>query len=114
MGALNLYHALCEIREYRVEPSCGICGNLHERLIRDLELPERGLSIRQFRDLCEAWPEYSGAHEYPVWTDRSVSPLRQYEQAQESETLWDSGTSYGAARWRLLNWAIAELEARIG
>lgn len=114
MEELTLHRALCEIRKRRIEPDHGICSNLLEQLLQDLKWPEVQRLNGLFRVLCTMWPEYSGAVEYPVWTDRSMGPDRQYVLAQEAGTMWDSSTDYGAARWRLLDWAIAELEVRIG
>lgn len=114
MEELNLYHALCEIRKRRTAPCYGICTHLTGLLDRDHEQPEVQRAVQLFRVLCTEWPEYSGDIEYPVWTDRSMGPDCQYAQAQETGTMWDSSTDYGAARWRLLDWAIAELEVRIG
>lgn len=114
MEELSLYDALCETRKHRIESCYGICTNLTELLDRDLGWREVTRIERLFRELCTEWPEYSGAIEYPVWTDRSMGPDRQYALAQETGTMWDSSTDYGAARWRLLDWAIAELEVRIG
>lgn len=110
----DLYQALCEIRKRRIEPSYGICSNLTVLLDLELEWPEVQRLNGRFRVLCTEWPEYSGAVEYPVWTDRSMAPDRQYDRAQEASMMWDRRTDYGKARWRLLDWAIAELEVRIG
>lgn len=114
MEELSLHQALCEIRKRRIEPRYGICTNLTELLDRYLGWREVTRIERLFRELYVGWPEYSGSVEYPVWTDRSMGSDRQYAEAQEAGTVWDSSTDYGAARWRLLDWAIAELEVRIG
>ena len=57
----------------------------------------------------EEWPEFSGDRAYPV-PHPDESPERAFNLAS-TEDMWSPGSAYGAARLRLLDWLIAQLEA---
>ena len=60
-------------------------------------------------DLMEEWPEFSGDHSYPV-PHPSENPERAFDLAS-TEDMWNPESAYGAARLRLLDWLIDQLEA---
>lgn len=61
--------------------------------------------------LYKAWPEYSGDNAYPVPSYDSKAPWDAYELTWD---MWDTGTEYGRARWRLLWWCCTELMRELG
>lgn len=93
------FHGICPLllREFRMD------GQLGAEIIVDVE----------FRRVFMQWPEYSGNISYPVPYDTEEDfqqPDRAYRQASEYGQLWYG--EYGAARRRLLDWAIKYLEER--
>lgn len=91
---------------YGFDPELGIC-NAVGLGARSPEL--RSVFLILLRGLVEQWPEFSGYPSYPV-PHPSESPDRAFDLASPKE-MWSPESAYGAARLRLLDWLIAELEA---
>ena len=70
----------------------------------------RARCLRLIMDLAEEWPEFSGYPAYPV-PHPDEKPDRAFYSAS-AEDMWSPGSAYGAARLRLLDWLIAQLEAK--
>lgn len=87
----------------RLDRQYGICANLDCAGVR-------GYRVRD--DLFKAWPEYSGDIMYPVpGYDEDNDPSWKYDYTYD---LWDTGTEYGRARWRLLWWCCITLMRELG
>lgn len=65
-----------------------------------------------FKHIASYWPEHSGQPNYPV-PHPERSPRDAYMSANEDE-MWSRDHPYGAARWRLIEFCIAELEKDLG
>ena len=89
-----------------VDPELGIC-NAAVRSMSSLAVRAGCLSL--LLDLMEEWPEFSGYPAYPV-PHPSESPDKALYLAS-AEEMWSPGSAYGAARLRLLDWLISQLEA---
>ena len=110
----NLKDVRCAVHEHlstggkaeRFDPELGIC----EAVIRGEPSPEiHSGHLVLLNDLVEEWPEFSGDRSYPV-PHPSESPDRAFDLAS-AEDMWSPESAYGAARLRLLDWLIAQLEA---
>lgn len=77
----------------------GICDNV---LLTSAEI------IEVFYPLYIQWPEYSGSLIYPVPSYVEYVPAM--EAYLEFGNIWNRTTKYGQARWRLLDFLIAQLE----
>lgn len=89
-------------------PDLGICNNLTRYLsLVDGYVCEDLPTL--FSDLMVEWPEFSGYRWYPV-PHPDEKPDRAFVLAS-AEDKWSPGNAYGAARLRLLDWLIAQLEA---
>ena len=97
---MKLLTALKSLAEYPPAPSrVGICGHLVGASVSPVERDK-------FSEMVKRWPEYSGQHNYPVPGGRE-----EYCRASWWGDMWDTETPYGAARLRLVLWAIEQLEA---
>lgn len=88
-------------------PGCGICPQVDYFLGGQ---PYKTLhAVRGLLDeLFERWPKYSGTKDFPI---RSPFPgLTEIEIYHNCSNLWDRSTEYGALRWELLEFCIAQLE----
>lgn len=95
-----ILEALLKIRDDGPEfKSVGICGNLVLEEQFSLEIQEDWLE-EQFL----SWPEFSGDINFPV-PDDSFGAADAYFSSAE---MWDD-SSYGQARWRLLDFLISTL-----
>lgn len=104
MEEMTLLDALNHIKENGpVDGVHGICGNC-EKIMGVAEFDECYLD---FVKMFELWPEFSGRLAFPIHTDKKMSPAEEYSQCVDG---WDKSTTYGAARWRLLNFLIEQLE----
>ena len=65
--------------------------------------------LRLLKDLMEQWPEFSGDRAYPV-PHPDKDPKMAFDLASPKE-MWSPESAYGAARLRLLDWLISQLEA---
>ena len=65
----------------------------------------------RFGELVTEWPEFSGDDVYPVpcppWND--ITPRYAFHVHSDRNLMWDRDHPYGAARWRLIRWTIAQL-----
>ena len=88
------------------DPELGICNAV------SLSAPPPGLRARCLRlimDLAEEWPEFSGSAIYPV-PHPTMRPGAAFDFVP-AEDMWSPESAYGAARLRLLDWLISQLEA---
>ena len=88
------------------DPELGICTAV------SLSAPPPGLRARCLRlimDLAEEWPEFSGSAIYPV-PHPTMRPGAAFDFVP-AEDMWSPESAYGAARLRLLDWLISQLEA---
>ena len=84
------------------DPELGICNAV-------ILSPEfRSGCMKLLLDLMEEWPEFSGNRAYPV-PHPSENPDKAFYLVF-AEDMWGPGSAYGAARLRLLDWLIAQLE----
>lgn len=96
----EVLRALKQIKEEGPTVHNGICANLEDRLRKYGNWHAYYL----MPELCKAWPELNGNdRSYPVGTD-TFDPCH---------SKWDLATPAGKRRWRLLNWLIKELQARV-
>lgn len=101
----NLLEALKRTRKERIRPYVGICINVMHYLV-DMDCDRYGYSAR-LQELFADWPLHSGFVAFPVPYRRR--PAQAYNRLQ----LWSRRTKYGRARFALLDYAIAKLEAKI-
>ena len=73
------------------------CPTIHERILK--------VNTRYFR----SWPEFSGIVGYPVPHKALLA-----EDAYYTLPKWDKDTTYGQARWRLLEHLIKCYEKELG
>lgn len=130
-----LLDGLKDIRTGFREPWQGICAALLDWRYTAASTYARTANWHTiwelFDDLCSRWPEHSGAMSYPVpapfraygecgkWDAKQAfdethkaSLAGSYDWSMNSY-MWDKNTEYGAARWRLLEFLIKELEERV-
>lgn len=88
-----------------INPELGICYAV-VRGVSSLAVRSGCLSL--LLDLMEEWPEFSGDRAYPV-PHPDESPDMAFDHAS-AEDMWSPGSAYGAARLRLLDWLIAQLD----
>lgn len=89
----------------RFDPELGICS----AVALGASSPEiRSGRLELLTGLMEEWPEFSGYRAYPV-PHPSESPDKAFYLAS-AEEMWSPGSAYGAARLRLLDWLIAQLD----
>ena len=101
----DLRHMVREHLSTGVDPELGICN----AVTRGEASPGvRSGCLRLLSDLMEKWPEFSGDRAYPV-PHPDESPDMAFDLAS-AEDMWSPGSVYGAARLRLLDWLIAQLE----
>ena len=66
----------------------------------------------RFSELAKEWPEFSGDDAYPVpcppWND--ITPRYAFHVHSDRNHMWNRDHPYGAARWRLVEWMIRNLE----
>ena len=86
----------------------GICGNLMRHLISTNEHACNDL----LDTLFEQWPEFSGSALFPV-PHPTEYPGVAFSEAKCQRSMWSSDQPYGAARIRLLDWLITELDREI-
>ena len=110
----NLKDVRARVHEYlstgeeneRFDPDLGICN----AVTLGASSPEVSSGcLVLLSDRMEEWPEFSGYPAYPV-PHPSESPDKAFYLAS-AEEMWNPGSAYGAARLRLLDWLIAQLEA---
>jgi hypothetical protein len=105
---MSLLDNLKHIKEHGPgENHYGICSNLWERPGHTL-----GDEARSY-ELMRYWPEHSGDASYSVPSGQADVPAASayYNAGQDR---WSADTPYGAARLRLLDFMIAELEKEEG
>ena len=64
-------------------------------------------------DIFPLWPKFSGYIDYPICTKETQNYVKctdLYCNAQSQRKSWTRSTKYGALRWELLDWCIAECE----
>ena len=88
------------------EDDLGICNNM----VRYLSLHDENACMDLLNTLFKQWPEFSGSVTYPV-PHPTKDPGVAFTKAESQRKLWSSYQPYGAARIRLLDWLIAQLEA---
>lgn len=107
----RVHEYLSTRKPVRFDPELGIC-NAVGLCTQSPEL-RRGY-LRLLRELLtglmEEWPEFSGYRAYPV-PHPDESPDRAFDLAS-AEEMWSPGSAYGAARLRLLDWLIAQLDTK--
>lgn len=95
----------------------GLCKNLLDNL--DKLVPEGtcGITSSELKkwlfEQFELWPKFSGDIHYPIPCPEdcdSAYPDTLYEVARIEGFMWDSSHSYGALRWELLDFLIAQAE----
>ena len=65
----------------------------------------------RFEELTAEWPEFSGNKTYPVpYPYDERMPAAVAYQDFSHDHMWDRDHPYGAARWRLVEWMIRNLE----
>lgn len=109
---MTLLEALHRLRDHGpVSEADGICHNLEHlaygeegRDIFDAFQPDPCETLRPH---FESWPEYSGNEAYPIALEGWYRPSAAYWSSENSNK-WVG--EYGAARRRLLDHCIAELE----
>lgn len=114
---MTLCEVLCRIHELKQDEAhdVGICG-LVTRVAKGTLLEKVDL-CNEFVDLYKDWPEYLGNSYYPV-SDPDAPGKTGYEDYAEYKydsiygQMWLKSDPYGAARWRLLEWAIEESRKR--
>lgn len=108
--AKELLRLLCKLKEEGPdEPEAGIC----EYVGHPLEL--------LVTQLAQHWPEFSGNVLYPVPDPRSEGRDPRLRPAMararyvygSAEGMWNREDPYGAARWRLVDWLIQQLEKNL-
>lgn len=80
----------------------GICSNM---ILNAPDEADYKTQVQIPRDLFKRWPEYTGHQGFPVPCE-GKRPEQVYKKTKDK---WDTDTAYGQARWRLLNFMIAEL-----
>lgn len=86
-------------------PVIGICGQVGAKLTG--QTPQMLLAVDELLStLFKRWPKYSGLRHFPI-PDICRHPEDAYHN---NEAFWDRNTSYGALRWELLEFCIAQLE----
>lgn len=111
---------LQEIREEMAKPPSpgshhriGICWQascINETLVRKgchWAIPTELMLLGMF----PRWPEFNGCEHYPVPIPEAECHPGSYYM-DHRDIMWDRTTEYGAARWRLLEWLIQDLESR--
>lgn len=88
--------------------SVGLCSLIRTRCTQPPNVV--GAVVNQFVRLYMRWPEYSGNEFYPVPHPTGGHPAVAYHDAASVSGQWAG--EYGAARIRLMNWAIAQLQER--
>ena len=95
--------------------SVGICGSVFDYFAVN-RTADCSVSLRWAQDyltqLFAKWPKHSGDKVYPV-PHPTESSGTAYDDAEETESLWDPSTEYGALRWELLEFCISELEKEL-
>lgn len=106
---MSLLDTLLAIREQATKGNTqirkyGICYTIHLVSRSRVIEPE----VEQFKELYTKWPEYTGKRNYPV---PSCDPLGRLSPVSAFTLAYDMYEGeYGAARMRLLNWCIEELQ----
>lgn len=111
---MTLLEALHRLRDHGpIDTADGICHNAEAILYG--EEGRDTFDVSQ-PDLCEllmpqfeSWPEYSGSPAYPVAMEGWRMPSSAY-WSREHHNKWEG--EYGAARRRLLDHCITELESK--
>lgn len=85
----------------------GICRVVRTHLAVNHKDINRADVFSSLYALFEVWPEFSGNIDYPVKHPDYIHPGGAFE---EGDDLWVG--EYGAARMRLLDWMIDELQRR--
>ncbi len=118
--AKNLLIALKEIKVNAVyrKKHGGICDSISEYIMKNnIDTHYTGCIIRNCRRLLDTifplWPKFSGYLDYPICTKETQNFEKCEEiycNAQNQRKSWTRSTKYGALRWELLDWCIAECE----
>lgn len=90
----------------RRRPSLGICYHLTSYQFQGV-IGEACSIWEEFDELAKRWPEYSGDYTFPVPHPTRTAEAA-YHDAQKRLAMWKG--KYGAARLRLLNWCIEQLQ----
>ena len=109
---MTLLEALKAINpDKMMNPSHGICDEVQFLLIQaDVTREQRGIYVEQLNQLFLKWPEFSGHPRFPVPSpDDDLDELDFYMGASAHE-MWSPLHPYGAARRRLLEYCINQLE----
>lgn len=107
---MNLLDTLLVIKERAIKGDMqirkyGICYNI-ALVSRSGAIDHSSQEIRQFKELYTKWPEYTGNRDYPVPSYGSwLHPMSAFNYSYD---MYEG--EYGAARMRLLNWCIEELQ----
>lgn len=89
-------------------PSTGICSQV-DWFTEDYYHKDRFRIQELLYGLFESWPKYSGQRDFPIpHPDPHKSPILAYNTNPDNH--WDRTTPYGALRWELLEFCIAQLE----
>ncbi len=98
---------LAALRKIHASPylDTGICQQVRAQLVGQTHETKLFVSELLFK-LFKRWPKYSGIRYFPI-PDICRFPEDAYHN---NEAFWDRNTSYGALRWELLEFCIAQLE----
>lgn len=90
------------------DPEAFNVGSICTMVLGDLDYEEAFRMTRFLAIMWKKWPEFSGNMLYPV-TAGNLNPVFAFDQALTDEQMWVG--EYGAARRRLLDWLIIELQS---
>lgn len=108
-----ILQGLKAIENRRLDPTGGICWNLDLWQNQHKEYGELPCISVRVHYWSDTWPKFSGNSSYPVPSlDPQMSPAQAFNIATNVRgRMWGRHNPYGALRWELLEFLIAELEA---
>lgn len=109
--ATELLTALKNMRGYHrlsYPPNTGICGQITKQYLA-LGYPLQYSPQELVGSLSKDWEHYSGSPNYPIRTGNKGG----CEQYGDTDLYWTKRSAYGRARYQLLEFLIAKVEAMI-
>ena len=107
-----LLEALKAINVEVIEDS-GICGRVEDYLCDTYNMDyDRAKSLieHQLHPIFASWPEFSGHPHFPVPSPDEDMNEHDFYMAASDHEMWSADHPYGAARRRLLEYCINQLE----
>lgn len=115
MMDVMLLEGLTAMRKQRKASDCGICWSLDLWQADQPKYAETRLCSLHLTHWARKWPKYSGWENYPVPSpalDETPCAVF-YRSCMVRGGMWGKKNPYGALRWELLEFMIAELKAHL-